>query len=117
MDDLKLIKKHYGEKMMHLCRELFPSILEVNGLLFNMLSKSFNYTKSLYEDIINDNKIEDFKNFIYNQIDVENDYEIVIEKTPQELLGEAAEIYSNVKEVNFTQEEIDFIESIIKPMY
>ena len=36
--DLKLIKKHYGEKMMHLCRELFPTILERNGLLFKLLS-------------------------------------------------------------------------------
>ena len=25
--DLKVIKKHYGEKMMHLCRELFPTLL------------------------------------------------------------------------------------------
>ena len=33
MDDLKLIKKHYGEKMMHLCRELFPTLLETGGLL------------------------------------------------------------------------------------
>ena len=30
MNDLKLIKKHYGENMMHLCRELFlPSIEEI----------------------------------------------------------------------------------------
>ena len=27
-EDLKIIKKHYGEKMMHLCRELFPTLLQ-----------------------------------------------------------------------------------------
>ena len=31
MDDLKLIKKHYGEKMAHLCRDLFPTLLEEEG--------------------------------------------------------------------------------------
>ena len=30
MDDLKLIKDKYGEKMMHLCRELFPTIIDNN---------------------------------------------------------------------------------------
>lgn len=31
MDDLKQIKNKYGENMMHLCRELFPTILESDG--------------------------------------------------------------------------------------
>ena len=39
MDDLKLIKKYYGENMMHLCRTLFPTILETKGLLFSLLEK------------------------------------------------------------------------------
>ena len=30
---LDLIKKYYGENMMHLCRKLFPTILEKKGLL------------------------------------------------------------------------------------
>ena len=47
-DDLKLIKKHYGECMMHLCRELFPTILEKEGLLFNLMSTHFNYDRDLY---------------------------------------------------------------------
>ena len=33
--DLKLIKKKYGEEMSHLCHELFPVILEQEGLLSN----------------------------------------------------------------------------------
>ena len=28
IDDLKRIKKDYGENMSHMCRELFPTILE-----------------------------------------------------------------------------------------
>ena len=36
--DLKQIKDKYGEKMMHLCRELFPTLLETEGLLFKLLS-------------------------------------------------------------------------------
>lgn len=30
-NDLKWIKKHYGEKMMHLCRDYLPSLLEKEG--------------------------------------------------------------------------------------
>ena len=31
-NDLKIIKRKYGEKMMHLVRELFPTLLEDEGL-------------------------------------------------------------------------------------
>ena len=31
--ELKRIKKLYGENFMHLCRELFPTLLEQEGLL------------------------------------------------------------------------------------
>ena len=68
--DLKLIKKNYGENMMHLCRELFPTILEYEGKLFELLSNNFAYSKFLYDDIINnDDKFNTkckFKDFIYN---------------------------------------------------
>ena len=32
-NDLKRIKDKYGEDFSHLCRELFPTILETEGLL------------------------------------------------------------------------------------
>lgn len=35
--DLKMIKKYYGEDMAHLCRELFPTLLEKEGLLLNLI--------------------------------------------------------------------------------
>lgn len=67
-DDLKKIKKYYGENMMHLCRELFPSILEKEGLLFSLLSSKFAYTRFLYQDIINEEREQEFQNYIYSLI-------------------------------------------------
>ena len=52
MDELKQIKKRYGEGMMHLCRALFPTILEDEGILINILSSTFGHPKYLYDDII-----------------------------------------------------------------
>ena len=90
MDDLSLIKKYYGENMSHLCRELFPTILENKGLLFNIINSKFNPSKFLYEDIIEQNKVSEFKNYIYSLIEKEKDNkEEEINKTPFELLDEA----------------------------
>ena len=92
MDDLKLIKKHYGEKMMHLCRELFPTLLETEGLLWYALTKKFPYSKLIADDVIRENAQGEFKNIIYSCIDVEDNNKIVVNKTPQELLDEAGYI-------------------------
>ena len=43
--DLEIIKKKYGEEMSHLCRTLFPTILEQEGELSNIL---FNISKDSY---------------------------------------------------------------------
>ena len=94
VDDLKLIKKYFGEKMMHLCRKLFPSILEIKGLLFNTIDSKFNRSKFLYDDIIENDMVAGFKNLIYSEVDVENNYKRVINKTPKELLNEVGyELY------------------------
>ena len=87
--DLKLIKKKYGEEMSHLCRELFPILLEQEGLLSKLLLDNFEPSHFLYEDIVKNNLINDFKNFIYDQINVKKE-KIKAEptKTPQELLSE-----------------------------
>ena len=87
--DLKIIKKKYGEEMMHLCRELFPTLLEQEGLLPKLLLDNFKESRSLVKDIIDNNLEEEFKNYIYNQVDVENNYEEVVSKSPEELLKEA----------------------------
>ena len=51
--DLKKIKKLYGEKMMHLCRSAFPTILEEPGKLVELMTDNFEPSRFLYEDIIN----------------------------------------------------------------
>ena len=104
MDDLKLIKKHYGENMMHLCRELFPTILEKEGLLFNLLSKKFSYNRDLCSDIINSNKQSQFKNLIFEQLNTKKEHRVTITKTPKELLSEAG---YNLYECK-TEEEIQY---------
>ena len=39
--ELKRIKKLYGENFMHLCRSLFPTLLEQEGLLTKVLKSLF----------------------------------------------------------------------------
>ena len=51
IDDLKIIKKMYGEKMMHLCRELFSTLLEQEGLLSKVMLDNFAPSKLLYDDL------------------------------------------------------------------
>lgn len=63
-EDLKIIKKYYGEKMMHFCRTQFPTMLEKKGLLSNLILSSFEPTKYLYEDIDVYGKSDDFVNYI-----------------------------------------------------
>ena len=93
VDDLKIIKKKYGEKMSHLCRELFPTILEQNGVLSKLMLDNFNESHDLYIDLLNNNMIDKFKNFIYSKYEKiinkpkkEKDLE-KITKTPEELLN------------------------------
>ena len=49
--DLRIIKKKYGEEMMHLCRKLFSTLLDEPGLLPKQMLKLFEPTRFLYEDI------------------------------------------------------------------
>ena len=87
MEDLDIIKKNYGEKMSHLCRELFPSILEKDGLLPKIMDNTFNHSFYLYDDIINSESEFLFKDYIYGQIKDKEKKEIEdTDKTPKELL-------------------------------
>ena len=63
--DLKQIKSKYGEAMMHLSKKIFSPILEENSL-FELLSEHFDYSKDLCKDIIDNDKISDFKNYVYS---------------------------------------------------
>ena len=86
-DDLKYIRKKYGENMSHLCRELFPTILEKPGLLYNLLTSHFCESKELYYDIIKEHKELAFKNYILSFYESERK-EKKIEKSVRELLDE-----------------------------
>ena len=88
MDDLKLIKKYYGEEMMHLCRRLFPTILDESGKLFNILDNNFQRTKYLYK-FIEANKLElKFKDYIYGLLYSEQEF-AESKKNIYELMDEA----------------------------
>ena len=87
--DLKIIKKKYGENMMHLCRELFPTILEKEGILSQVILDSFEASHELYNDLISNNLVVAFENYIYERLDYKIDKIVKITKTPKELLSEA----------------------------
>ncbi len=85
-EDLKIIKKKYGEKMAHFCREFFPTLLEREGLLSNLMLQNFEPNHSLYADIIKQNKENVFKDFIYSLVDDKDKREEKVLKSPKELL-------------------------------
>ena len=111
--ELNRIKKLYGEKFMHLCRSLFPTLLEQEGLLTNVLKSSFaTNSRTLYDDIVNYYLEEEFKNYIYSKIDVEKEKpEMVEEKTPYQLLDENG---YDLYECN-SEEEIQSFKKYYKP--
>ena len=89
-EELRKIKKVYGEKFMQMCRALFPTILEEEGRLFEILSSSFsNNSKTLYEDIKNRKLEYAFKKFVNTKFGVLEETEVVTDKSPYELLEEA----------------------------
>lgn len=111
--ELKKIKKLYGENFMKLCRELFPTLLEHEGLLTEILTSSFaTNTRTLFEDIEQGDLEEEFENFVYNKVDVEKETpEIIEEKTPYKLLEKAG---YNLYECN-SEKEIQKFKKYYKP--
>ena len=86
-EDLKIIKKKYGENMMKLCRELFPTILEQEGLLSQTMLEHFEPSHELYNDIMGNDLSGDFKNYICNIIEISEQIKEEVNKTPEELLA------------------------------
>ena len=89
--ELRKIKKIYGERFMHLCRDLFPTLLETEGKLLDILTSTFSRNCSDLYEIITENELEEeFKEFIYGKVDMEKNEKAAVEKkTPYELLEEA----------------------------
>ena len=86
-NDLKVIKKKYGENMSKLCNKLFASLLEVDNLLPSLLLDHFYPSHYLCDDIINNNLVGEFKNYIYSLVDVEKMERTDIGLSPKELLN------------------------------
>ena len=112
-NELRKIKKVYGENFMKLCRALFPTLLEQEGMLYEILSSSFSDNcKNLYEDIIKADCEEEFKSYIYSKVDVENpEKKMIEEKTPYELLKKVG---YNLTEC-LTEEEIQKFKKYYEP--
>ncbi len=88
-DDLKIIKKKYGEDMAQFCREEFSTILEQKGLLPKLLLDNFEVNRDLYQDIIKQDLEVEFKNYIFSFFNLEGEKRTKLEKTPKELLSDA----------------------------
>ena len=87
--DLKWIKKHYGEQMMHLCREHFQSILETEGYLPKLLNEHFIPSKSLAKDIIKQGKVNEFVSYIFSLTDIKTHQEVDTKMSAVEMLKQA----------------------------
>lgn len=86
--DLEVIKKKYGENMAHLCRELFPNLLDEDGKLQTVLQDNFAVSKKLYNDIKSHNYSNAFQSYLLNRANIEIDKQDTIE-TPYDLLKKA----------------------------
>lgn len=88
-NELKKIKKLYGERFKNLCRDMFPVILEQDGKLLEILEKKFsNNCNSLYEVITENDLKSEFKDLIYGEFDLEREEEKEETKTPYQILDE-----------------------------
>lgn len=107
--ELKKIKKIYGEKFSHLCRELLPLILEQEGMLLKILQEKFSKNcNTLYETIEEYKLLNEFKALIYNIFDKnrEEECEKDEKRNPYEILDEAGyELYECLTEEDIQKYE------------
>lgn len=78
--DLDLLKKKYGERFAKLCRNLFPSLLEKEGLLWGIVSENFAETKFLYEDIKAADAEVEFKKYLYSFMETKQRETVAVQK-------------------------------------
>ncbi len=89
--DLKYLKRHYGENFAHLCRTLFPTLLEHEGLLSKIISDHFGASRSLYNDILPIKN--EFQEFVYGCAELKGSISSGdVTKTPEELMSDAGYI-------------------------
>lgn len=94
MDDLKLIKKYYGEEMMHFARDNFSTILEEKGKLIQIFENMFPHNKYLYENLSKPvsclYSFSEYINNSYNSINTDKNNQI--KESPKDLLDKAGYI-------------------------
>ena len=97
-EDLRYIKKHYGERFAQFCRSNFPTILETPGALKKIISENFAQTRSLFDDLtLNQEDFDNFNNFVNSMFFMlyhannENEY-VINTATPEELFDKAGYI-------------------------
>ncbi len=61
--DLDKIKDEYGENFMHLFESELPALIE-KGVLYDTISKLFNSSYDLYDDIAEQGLENEFKNYV-----------------------------------------------------
>ena len=83
--ELKEIKKKYGEEMAHFCREHFATLLETEGLLSSLLFEHFDASHELYNDLKDNDLFSSFIKYIYSFTKEIQGY-LNTNKTPKELL-------------------------------
>jgi len=66
--DLAWVKNKYGDDMVKLCRDNLESVLEHEGMLRELLDKYFSHNKFLHEDLVIQNKVDEFRAFIYSKM-------------------------------------------------
>ncbi len=93
LHDLELIKRKYGEDMMHICRDNLGKILEVEGLLPTLLTKHFHAYREFGKELIEQDKQEDFILFMLSKANIK-DEEVYLDmgKSAKQLFAEAGYI-------------------------
>ena len=86
--DLEIIKKQYGENFAKLCRKLFPTVLETDGLLSEIITAHFAPTRSLYDDLIQNKLEEKFESYIFSLVQ-QKENEIISDEEPEKLMKKA----------------------------
>lgn len=93
MNELKRIKRLYGENFSKLCKAKFPTILLEPGMLLSILTENFQPSHSLYDDIIKNDMTDSFLQFIVSCYEEKKGVEaggfVEREETPEELMAKA----------------------------
>ena len=88
-NDLKKIKKNFGESAMKFCRKNFPLLLDQPGLLPDLLNECIYDGRAFFKDLLSSNQINNFKSYIYDLASMEEECDsITNQKSASELLSE-----------------------------